>query len=229
MYTKKRLKKVTSEVNLAPLMDVLTCTVGVMLFVVIFVVLQAQGKTIPLFAPIQKGEPPKNSERNLLICKNGRIKFLDIAKAQKNLLSQGQQNYENVPEIVELANKKNVSDPAFKFTYGYEDTYSPSDGVARYYTIVVNEIDSAAGEGIDDLKSSKSAIGKLIANLDPRRNWIAFALADEKSIEVFRQARQIADKKGVPNGWDPVKLNFPITIPLIGSEGSPIIDFGIQH
>jgi len=218
---KKQIKKVNADVNLAPLMDVLTCTVGVMLFVVIFVVLEAKSQTFTLSAPFQKGEPPKNSLRNLFFCKNGKIKFFDIKRADDSLFYKADVSFDNVPDIVAAANKRNVSDSFYKFAFDYTESTSLFGQRQRRFIINVTELNPEGGEGSADLDSAKSQIGKMLAHLDPKRNWVALALADEESIAVFRKARKIANCAGIPNGWDPVKLSFPLAVPVGSGDGCP--------
>jgi len=111
----KRLKQkvIIDEINFDSLMDILTCLVGIILLIIVLTVIEARGINIKMFLPISKS-PSKEKKRVMCICENDRIKFMDTKESVVNLLNfEMELNYENVPKIVEMANKKNISDKYF--------------------------------------------------------------------------------------------------------------------
>jgi len=197
--------------NLDPLMDVLTCTVGVMLFVVIFTVMEARSVSYKLVTPIQSAEIPTSKSRLLLICKDGKIKPMNLNNAYENL-KMNSITYDNMPQIIQEANKNGSDDAYFDFKYELVEkrTYWADE---RWPIIHIYEKKQGGDDKIS-IKEEESNIRKMINALNPDLSWIAFAICDEASIEVFREARDIANAKGISNGWDPYKISFPIHVPL---------------
>lgn len=224
MLNRKKTSKFGIVVNLDSLMDVLTCAVGIMLFVVIFTVIEARGVSFKFFTPMQKGIAPEGKTRNLFICKNGKIKFLNINMAYDSLMHNVSLTYNNIPRIVELANKRNTKDEYFNFTYNYRDEEEYWYYNTRRIIIIIDENDPYGGDDAETIKTNDSPVSKIINSLDTANNWIAFAIQDEKSLDVFREARNLAIKKGISNGWDPLKVEFPFE--LSGGGGNSEDCFG---
>jgi hypothetical protein len=203
------------DVNLDPLMDVLTCTVGVMLVVVIFTVIEARGSSIKLFSPLQTTETPKEKNRVLFICKDGFIKPLDMNLAYRSL---------NIPELTFLnmydkiseANNKNIQDEYFQYSFEMgENTLNFAE--QRWPIIHIRE-KKIKDNDLQNKTNIKSRIQKLISGVNKNTEWIAFAVCDQESIEIFRIARDIATESGISNGWDPLKIEFPTTVSLNFTE-----------
>lgn len=204
--------------NLDPLMDVLTCTVGVMLFVVIFTVMEARSISFKLVTPLQTTEIPKTKSRILLVCKNGKIKPMNLNKAYENL-KMNIITYDNMPEIIETANNTDTGDDYYDYQYELvqKRTYWADE---RWPVIHIYE-KKQGGDDKSSIQKDDSEIRKMINALNPELFWIAFAICDEVSIDVFREARNIANAKGIRNGWDPYKISFPIHIPLNYTDEVP--------
>jgi len=217
MYKKRNNSNKRTEMNLDPLMDVLTCTVGVMLFVVIFAVIEARGVSFKFFTPMQASETPQGKARYLFICKEGRIKPLNITMAYDSLhLSRF--TYYNMPEMIKQANNRNTEDEYFEFSYDMGESSSYWSG-SRWAIININEKDPLGGDDKDQIITPESKVATIIKEIDPDKFWLAFAIFDEESIEVFREARSIANKSGLANGWDPIDIEFPLSIALNNSGG----------
>ena len=67
MYSRNTRKRKSTILDLDSLMDVLTCSVGVMLFIVIFAVLEVRGSSILIFTPLER-DPPEGSTRIFVLC-----------------------------------------------------------------------------------------------------------------------------------------------------------------
>ena len=79
MYRPRRSRTTVDNLNLDSLMDVLSCSVGVMLFIVVFAVIEARGTNVLEYSPPLLREPPGNSQRILALCKDERVRILDVA------------------------------------------------------------------------------------------------------------------------------------------------------
>ena len=216
MFKKKRGKQFF-DTNLDPLMDVLTCAVGVMLFVVIFAVMEARGVSIKMFTPMLK-EPPPKSERKIFLCKDGMIRFFDWGDSAKELL-KGIKNvgFYGVPSFVETANKKNITDGFFRYELEYDEWgFWPSQ--SRSISVVINPIEGSPGESVEDFKKPTSKLLERLKHLDKDKVWISFLL-DGKSLKVFREARGKALEAGFSVGWDPTEIIFPYKECIAGCGG----------
>jgi hypothetical protein len=217
MRIRKKWNERYSELNLDPLMDVLTCTVGIMLFIIIFAVIEARGISFKFFTPIQASSAPAAKKRNLLICQYGMIKNLHIDMPYDSLPTNIEFTYDNIPKIINEANKLALKDEFFTFEFKMREERSWSwerrrEVGIRYLDVVIHENDINEGDDVTSFENEESFIRNFIVNLNPDKNWIAFLLRDEPSIEVFRKARQLAIEKNIVNGWDPISLDFPFTI-----------------
>lgn len=233
MYRSGRSRKRTEDMNLDSLMDVLSCSVGVMLFIVIFAVIEAKGTNVLIYSPPLLREPPANSSRVLVLCREGRVRMLDAGKALEQLLGEiGKLTYDGVPTFVNEANRKNVSDENFSYRLVYRDEEYGEFKRKRVISLRVEEMPGVSGESSNDLVSALSVFERSLSGLDRKRHWIAFGV-DSESVEVFREARTIAMERGFSTGWDPVSIEFPYEEVVLGGgsrkqvEGKPRSGLGI--
>lgn len=233
MYRPRRPRTTGDELTLDSLMDVLTCSVGVMLFVVVFAVIEAKGTNVVVFSPPFLREPPGNSNRVLALCLDGKVRILDAGAAVGRLTEDLQQlTYDGVPEFVENANRKGVTDGLFSYRLVYRDEQAGEFRRKRVISVRVDEMPGVVGDSPEDLKSGGSSFERALAQLDESRHWLAFGV-DADSVEVFREARTMALDKGFATGWDPVSMTFPFEEVIIGGgrkkqvEGRPRSGLGI--
>lgn len=227
---KKKTKKQFFETNLDPLMDVLTCSVGVMLFVVIFAVMEARGVSIKMFTPILKA-PPANSERKIFLCKDGMIKHFDWDSSARELLKGVERiDFDSVPSFVEKANKKDVNDGNFRYKLEYDEWGWPYQ--RRSISIVTGPIEGVLGESAEDIKKPLSKFSETLKLFDKSKVWITF-LVDGKSLDIFRKAREKVLEAGFATGWDPANITFPDKECVAGCGGgrdrAPGIGWGSQR
>ena len=233
MYRPKRTRTMGDELTLDSLMDVLTCSVGVMLFVVIFAVIEAKGSSVIVFSPPFLREPPGNSQRVLALCIDGKVRILDARAAVERLTEDlVQLTYDDVPEFVSSANRKGVSDGHFSYRLVYRDEQASEFRRKRVISVQVDELPGVAGDSPDELASGDSAFERALDGLEKNRHWLAFGV-DADSVEAFRAARAVAMERGFATGWDPVAVEFPYEEVIIGGgrkkqvEGMPRSGLGI--
>ena len=210
----KRLKQkvIIDEINFDSLMDILTCLVGIILLIIVLTVIEARGINIKMFLPISKS-PSKEKKRVMCICENDRIKFMDTKESVVNLLNfEMELNYENVPKIVEMANKKNISDKYFDYKLDFI-TFQKNDDTVRDIILIIEKNKNVIGESISDLDNQASSFRKSLDKFDPNKIWVAFSV-DYKSIKAFKKAREICKNNNFTTGWDPGSIEFPIKIPI---------------
>ena len=84
MYRKVRTAESQSILNLDSLMDILSCLVGVMLFLVIYTVLQMSATSFQVTIPVPLDRPVE-SRRVLVLANAGTIRVLDPDQPVKDL------------------------------------------------------------------------------------------------------------------------------------------------
>jgi hypothetical protein len=222
MYRPRKAKAPLDDGSLDSLMDVLSCSVGVMLFIVIFAVMEARGTSVAIFAPPLLREPPVKSERILVLAQNGKIRMLDIAAAQEQLLEGSDQlAYAAVPDFVNKANGSKVADKYFRYRLVYRDVEYGSSGRKRVVSMRIEAKPGTVGEDLYDLKSGFSEFEQALTEMGGEKHWLAFGV-DADSLKIFRKARLIAQEKGFSTGWDPMAIKFPHEEIVLGGDVSHV-------
>jgi hypothetical protein len=198
--------------SLDSLMDILSCLVGVMLFLVMYTVLQL-GSTAYQSEVVVSAEPAPGSQRVVVLCANGTVRVLDPRGPLHELLSGFQivQSVAEVPVFVD-ANQTTPTDRYFTYSLSYEPR-STTD-LLGMLDLHVAERPGVAGErlaGLDD----QSGYASVLNELSPNDVWLSFAV-DSTSVDVFRRARDMAIDRGFATGFDQLTLTFPLTLPLSG-------------
>ena len=212
MYRKPRRRESGSILDLDSLMDILSCLVGVMLFLVIYTVLELGSAAYTAEVVVSPNRHPE-SQRVLVLANQGTVRILDVRPHMADLLA-GVDIVRTVPEIELYAeSSRPVVDASFRYSLAYE-VRSTSD-MLGLLDLIVEERPGAAGDDLRNLDDS----GYLTAleALDSETSWLAFAV-DEESVDVFRVARELAIARGFATGFDLLTLDFPLTLPL-SSEG----------
>lgn len=214
MYRKPRQQDRSDALDLDSLMDILSCLVGVMLFLVIYTVLELGTAAYQAEVVVSPPAAP-GSRRVVVLAEDGAVRVLDARPALAELLS----GFEIVRSISEVelfveASRSVPTDHHFRYSLTHE-VRSTTDLLAML-DLVVQEIPEAGG---DDLRGSaiESSYLEALDALDPRESWLAFAV-DSTSVDVFRRARELAIERGFATGFDLLSLDFPLTLPL-SSDG----------
>jgi hypothetical protein len=200
-------------------MDVITCVVGVMLFVVIFAVIQARGTNIRMFTPMLR-QPPSELQRTLFLCRDGRIRRFDLDAVVADVAERAVSlSFDNVPGLVRGFNRDNVKDGFFSYRLEYDERSGFLDPNSMV-SIEISEIPRVRGETAEELRRGPSAFANNIQSLRTEATWIGF-LVDTESLNVFREARSIVLDHGFETGWDPKDVEFPYTECLLGCGTRP--------
>jgi hypothetical protein len=210
MYRRPRQHDQSGALGLDSLMDILSCLVGVMLFLVIYTVLELGSAAYQAEVVVSAAAPP-NSRRVVVLAEAGTVRVLDTRPAVVELLS----GFEIVQSISEVGlfvegSQSTPTDPHFRYSLAHE-VRSTTDLLAML-DLVVEERPDAVGDSIGGLVDGSGYIAALDA-LDPGESWLAFAV-DTTSIDVFRRARELAIERGFATGFDLLSLDFPLTLRL---------------
>lgn len=191
-------------------MDILSCLVGVMLFLVIYTVLELGSAAYTAEVVVSPNRNP-DSRRVVVLAEGGTVRVLDVRPALTELLS----GFEIVQSVSEAelyveASRAAPRDPHFEFSLQYE-VRSTTD-LLGLLDLVIEERAAAAGDSLRRMDESSAYLAAL-EELDPSDAWLAFAV-DDASVDVFRVARELAIERGFATGFDLLTLEFPLTLPL---------------
>ncbi len=219
MYRKNRSEESASILNLDSLMDILSCLVGVMLFLVIYTVLELGTTSFEVSIPTPR-DRPVGSRRVLVVANDETIRLLDSSQPVSDLLAGvGSVSLEALPDFVRQVNLSPPTDAFFRYQLHFNEEVSVLDPEARDFDVEVSEIPGEAGDSLHHL-AGVSSYTTLLQELDPEYVWIEFGV-DSASVGVFRRARDLAEELGFATRWSPLALDFPLTFDLAESSGGP--------
>ena len=210
MYRKPRRQTHSVELDLDSLMDILSCLVGVMLFLVIYTVLELGSAAYQAEVVVSPNVGP-NSRRVVVLAEGGTVRVLDTRPALAQLLS-GFEIVRSVDEVGLFVEASGSVPTGPYFSYSLAREFRPTTDLLAMLDLVVEERPGAVGDGPNQLDERSSYAAALDA-LDPRDAWLAFAV-DSTSVDVFRRAREMAIARGFATGFDLLTLDFPLTLPL---------------
>lgn len=196
-------------------MDILSCLVGVMLFLVIYTVLELGSTTYQAAIPVVR-DTPAEAERVVVLAENDVVRVLDVARPIDELLSGFEivETFAEVPVFVN-ANRRKPVDEFFRYTLLYEQRLSSN--LLETLDLRVEERAGIVGDSIHQLDETSRYV-RAIEGLDPTESWLAFVV-DTTSVDVFRRARELATAMGFAVRWDPGSLDFPLTFTLSRDAG----------
>jgi len=210
MYRKPKRATRGVVLDLDSLMDILSCLVGVMLFLVMYTVLELGSAAYQSEVVVSPNRFP-DSRRVVVLAAGGNVRVLDARPALEELLS-GFEIVRSVPEteLFVEASRSTPNDPYFTYSLRFDPR--PTSDLLGMLDVVVDVRPESQGEGPNELGDGSRYMAAL-ERLQPEQSWLAFVV-DEESVDVFRRARELAIEKGFATGFDLLSLDFPMTIPL---------------
>ncbi|WP_013322208.1 hypothetical protein [Gloeothece verrucosa] len=219
--------------NLDSFLDILTNTVGVLMFISLFITLvSVQGGKIihtPLVAKTNK--KPHFFEVN-----KNRVIFIDDEEVQHQLglLTKSLPSCPH-PKLPD------TSDASAYQTYterlqDYEQCKLKSVEKIKNFQVTTNSynvrlydlnallyepLNEKVGETVEQFTEPNSEFESVLQKLNPKQDYLAFIVRQD-SFSAFRLAREKAIKKGFDVGWEPHNSDNPI---VFGSKGREI---GVQ-
>ena len=210
MYRKLRKRDGGSPLGLDSLMDILSCLVGLMLFIVMYTVMQL-GTAAYQSEVLVSREPAAGSRRVVVLAADGAVRLLDVQGPLRELLS-GFEIVQSVDEIQRFiaANPRAPADRYFTFGLRYE--FRPT---TDFYAMLDLEIAGRPGVVGDSLHQldANSRYATALRELSPDEAWLAFAV-DSTSVDVFRRAREMAIAGGFATGFDLLSFELPLSVAL---------------
>lgn len=219
MYRKPRGSESVSILNLDSLMDILSCLVGVMLFLVIYTVLELGTTSFEVSVPTPR-DRPFESQRMFVVVNDATVRLMAADQPVADLLANmGGVSDNQVAERVRQANLSPPSDAHFSYFLDFDEESAIVDAGVREFDVHVVEIPGEIGDSLSQLEGDSEFEAQL-AELDPELVWLEFGV-DSASVEVFRRARDIAEGLGFATRWGPLDLTFPVTYSLSNDRYGP--------
>lgn len=209
MYRKPRARDRSDLLDLDSLMDILSCLVGVMLFLVIYTVLELGSAAYQAAIPVAI-TAPVGTEPVVVVAEDATIRAVDVRGPLNRLLS----GFEivrpvDVPVFVEQANARAAADPYFEYSLTYDERYREFGDPLGTLALEIREREGAVGDSLHQLDAD-SRYAALIDDLDPGEHWLAFEVAST-GVDEFRRAREMALDRGFMVMWSPKGIEFPFT------------------
>jgi len=222
MYRKPRSRREGAALDLDSLMDILSCLVGVMLFLVIYTVLELGSAAYQVEVVVSR-ERVVGSQRVVVVANDQTIRVLDVRTPLDELLS-GFEIVQAYGEVAVFVDALEVSPSDEHFAYELRYRARPTTELLALLDLVISERPGEVGDSIHQL-GPESRYAEALRRLDPDRVWLAFAV-DTESGDIFRRAREMAIASGFATGFDQLSLDFPLELPLseaaLGDLLSPI-------
>ncbi|MBD2667235.1 hypothetical protein B6N60_04840 [Richelia sinica FACHB-800] len=230
----RRKRNFTSQLpqqNLDSFLDILTNTVGVLMFISLFITLVAVQSSTIVRTPLVK---ETDKQPIFFEISGNRVIYLDT----KSVNNQIQEFIKNLPICTEPNYTPEMLDSYINEIRNYQiclqnklQELKEFRAETQYYKIELLDLESAAwqynlksinsGESSIDLNRSNSEYINILSQLETQKDYIAFLVRPD-SFSTFRQAREIAWKAGFNVGWEPQTPESPI---IFSSQGRSV---GVQ-
>jgi hypothetical protein len=195
------------EPSLVPLADMLTNTVGIVVFILIFTVLTAGGAVVAKRLPMERASDKKAL---WFLCTKGRVLPMPADRAF-------------VDKFVEPLLKLKLKDQIQMFNdRTLEDKYFTVKGEADGFSFALTYNPKlSTGDTVDNIERANSALARTLAKYSSSKYFAYFYVADD-SIDAFVKARLVTTQAGFGYGWAPAKHGQPIRLGLgSGGGGGP--------
>jgi hypothetical protein len=231
---KRRLRKQNHPgQNLDSFLDILTNTVGVLMFVGLFVSLVAVESGSIIRTPLRKETQKKGQ---FFEVRNNQIFYINNSQVDNKLT----EFINNLPSCIPPDIPDNVVDSRYDYYMDkiaqYQQCLDQRDKKLEnfttktdYYAVIFlggdtlkyEPIKEVKGETKEDLQKDNSNFTKILNNISPNNYYLGFLVRPD-SFAMFRQAREKAWSQGFDVGWEPLSSNTPL---IFGSGGRSI---GVQ-
>jgi len=219
MYRKPRDSGSQSILNLDSLMDILSCLVGVMLFLVIYTVLELGRTSFQVTIPVPLDRPVE-ARRILVLANGGSVRVLDSARPVADLTTGiDAVPFEQTLGFVTQVNLSPPTDAHFRYTLLYDEETGLLQGRDSAFAVVIDELPGEPGESLAELDDDSDYV-RILEQYAPDDVWVEFGV-DGPSLDAFRRARDLAEQRGFATRWAPLTLDFPIRFTLNDDSDGP--------
>lgn len=221
--------------NLDSFLDILTNTVGVLMFIGLFVALISSEAGYIIRTPLvaQTRKVPYFFE-----VRDGKVTYVDTREVDRQV-----QGWLNSLPACPRPSYSDTSDPYLSEYYRAEiqqyndcidrkvERLQGFEAETAHYTVRLENLNSLLyqpksneGESAEELLLTDSDFRSTLEELDPKSEYLAFIVRPD-SFDTFRKARTQARKQGYDVGWEPYEEETPIAFTAFGSGGRSI---GVQ-
>jgi hypothetical protein len=204
---RKKRRTTFYEPSLVPLADMLTNTVGIIVFILIFTVLVAGGVVVAKRLPIEYSTEAVPTH---FLCSGGRILPMDVDTATDDFLSK-------VGRPTSFHGMYSWLDK-FK-AHRYEDEYFVVTGTGEIMDFgfsrqadVTWEFSPKEGKGetVQELANDMSRFRQLLKARNTQKDFVHFLVRPD-SLDVYLAARSLAtEQMGFGTGWVPLNEKEPV-------------------
>jgi hypothetical protein len=203
--------------TLVPLADMLTNTVGIMLFILAFTVLASGGAVIAKRLPMERKTKAKPIH---FVCSGQRLLPLDFEFAGDFTKPLGKPTYDTAERWVREFNNRKLSNDFFEVTGegevlggGFFNTQKRLDLTLQF------QPKPGKGETKEELTNATSLFLSILSTNNNAERFVYFMVYPD-SIEVFQAARNCASQRySMRAGWTPVRQGKSIGLSLTSSGG----------
>ena len=193
---RRRARPQFHEPSLVPMADMLTNTVGVVLFILIFTVLTAGAAVVTRRLPMERST---KATAVTFLCASGRIiSMADLDAPIKEFLRPLLKDGKPVDDFVTRFQSRRL-----------ETDYLILTGDVQGEVAILVQPKPGSSESSADLADSISKFRTILAGLDPREKYARF-LIYPSGVTAFRSARDIASSGTFGTGWDLFGASEPI-------------------
>ena len=215
--------------NLDSFLDILTNTVGALMFMGLFITLVTVESAAIIRTPLVK---TSNKQVHLFELRGEQVLAVDTQTVQAEV----EQQLQALPSCPRpQASAEDYGAYLAEFQTYQACLLQQSERLANLqvetadYQVTLVNIDNFAFQynpkrdvaSRPPLQSPESAFAQRLQTLDPQRDYVAFIVRPD-AFRTFRQARKLAQRQGVDIGWEPLAPETPL---ILGSEGRRI---GVQ-
>jgi hypothetical protein len=201
--------------NLDSFLDILTNTVGVMVFVLLFVTLAAADASVLVRTPLHT-----STEKAAVVfeVRGDRVVYLDDDEADRAIAEL----YRSLPKV-SIYNIRSITQRIYNFeatagNYQVDVVGSLLSGSLSTRYRIRSEI---VGNRIGGLRDPAAEFQQVLSRLQADSAFVSFLVRPD-GFGAFRTAREIAIKRGFEYGWEPFEADREI---IFGSRGRQL---GVQ-
>lgn len=219
--------------NLDSFLDILTNTVGVLMFIGLFVSLLAVEAGTIIRTPLRT---QTNKAGKFFELRNNQVFYINDpyieSEIQKAVANLPRCNEPNIPEDIRygmydffmeqirkyercVVNRNKQLSGFYVTNADYAVSFSKT-GSLQYEPIF-----GAEGENSQQIRKENSQFNQILSSLDPNLNFVAFVVRPD-SFALFRAVRSQAQSQGFQVGWEPFQQERPL---IFGSGGRSV---GVQ-
>jgi hypothetical protein len=238
MRRRRQRKPIEITQNLDSFLDILTNTVGVLMFISLFVTLVtaqagtivrtplvSKSRKIPQFFEVRENRVAQLDTQSVVLQVSDFINSLPdceepaISAPSSSVLYQDYLEQLNQYETCLQNRVAALNNYRAKIPYYEVRVYVNSSSSDLVYAYEPSKEDK--GESARELEQTDSEFKEAIAQLDPKQDYIAFLVRPD-SFEAFRAARKLSWSQGFDVGWEPMNPERAI---VFGSGGRAV---GVQ-